>query len=161
MNTIYDFKLTLQTGKPLHLKHYQDKPILIVNTASKCKFTPQYEELQDIWSIYRHYGVAVIGVPSGDFGKQEFETNEEIQKFCREYYNVGFFLCQKCHVKGENAIPLFQWLAKQGGILSIPRWNFYKYVINRQGHLFRWFTSITKPSSKKIKNAIERVYYDN
>ncbi|MDI2090007.1 glutathione peroxidase [Commensalibacter oyaizuii] len=158
--TAYDFDLPLLSGKTINLNDYRGKPLLIVNTASRCKFTPQYEDLQDLWSLYRNWGLTIIAVPSGDFGGQEYDSSEEIKRFCSTRYNVGFLLSQKSHVKGQSAIPLFHWLSTQGGILAQPRWNFYKYIINRQGKLYKWFSSITRPSSKRFINAIERVSYD-
>ncbi|WP_271828760.1 glutathione peroxidase [Commensalibacter communis] len=158
--TVYDFSLPIQSGKTIDLNDYRGKPLLIVNTASHCKFTPQYESLQDLWMLYRKWGLTIIGIPSADFGKQEFEKDEEIQDFCNNRYNIGFILAQKSHVKGKNAIPLFKWLSKQGGFLGQPRWNFYKYILNRQGKLYKSFSSMTSPSSKRFINAIERTCYD-
>ncbi len=158
--TAYDFKLTSCTGKPIDLDMFRGKPLMIVNTASKCKFTSQYEGLQDLWVNYRSWGFMVIGIPSGDFGNQEYKTDDEIQNECIYQYGVNFPVAQKSHVKGKNAIPLFNWLAQEGGTLARPRWNFYKYIINRQGRLSNWFTSITQPTSHRLINAIERVSFD-
>lgn len=158
--TIYDFSLTMQSGETLNLNDYRGKPLVIINTASHCKFTPQYEAIQDLWVMYRHWGLTIIGIPSGDFGNQEFKSNEDIQNFCNNNYNISFLLAQKSHVKGNVAIPLFKWLSEQGGILAKPRWNFYKYVINRQGKLYKSFSSITSPASKRFVNAVERTCYD-
>jgi len=158
--TIYDFDLPMPSGEAISLNNYRGKPLLIVNTASHCKFTPQYEEIQDLWELYRHWGLTIIAIPSGDFGEQEFKSNEEINHFCSKRYNISFILAQKSHVKGKNAIPLFQWLSEQGGFFGRPRWNFYKYVLNRQGKLYKTFSSITRPSSTRFVDAVERICYD-
>lgn len=160
IKTAYDLTLTSSFGKVVNLNIYRGKPILIVNTASHCKFTPQYEDLQDLWLYFRNWDLNIIAVPSGDFGNQEYKTNEEIRNFCSHRYHIDFFLAEKSHVKGKNAIPLFQWLNQKSGVLGRPKWNFYKYIINRQGKLSSWFSCITRPSSKRFINAIERVAYD-
>lgn len=159
-NTIYDFDLTMQSGETLNFNDFRGKPLIIINTASHCKFTNQYEAIQDLWMMYRHWGLTIIGVPSGDFGDQEFENNEDIKNFCTDNYNVSFLLAQKSHVKGKDAEPLFKWFSEQGGFLATPRWNFYKYIINRQGKLYKSFSSITSPATRRFVNAIERVCYD-
>lgn len=159
-NTVYDFSLPSLSGSTLTLADFKEKPLLIVNTASQCGFTPQYEGLQQVWTTYKSQGLIVIGIPSNDFGRQEPGTNEDIHVFCHENYGVSFPMAAKCPVKGNHRIPLFRWLAMQGGFLSLPRWNFYKYIINRSGHLATWFTPLTKPDSSRVTQAIERVLYD-
>ncbi|AOX19329.1 glutathione peroxidase [Kozakia baliensis] len=153
----YDLHLPALNGSTINLNDYRGKPILIANTASKCGFTPQYEGLQHIWSQFRNAGLAVIGVPSNDFGQQEPGSAKEIEQFCHRNYGVGFPMAAKAHVRGSDAIPLFRWLAREGGFLSLPRWNFYKYLIDRDGKLAAWFTPITKPDSAKVENAVRRV----
>jgi len=160
MPTIYDFSLPALDGSTIDFKAMQGRPILIVNTASKCGFTPQYEGLQATWSRYRNSGLMVIGVPSNDFGKQELDTAGEISTFCSRNYGVSFPVADKSEVRGTHAIPLFQWLVAQGGFLSRPRWNFYKYLIDREGQLSRWFTSITSPEAARFQTAIDRVVLD-
>ena len=158
--TAFDFTMTGLQGEPLDLGQFAGKPLLIVNTASKCGFTPQYEGLQALWSSHRDRDLVVIGVPSNDFGRQEPGSAEEITGFCQKNYGVGFPMTEKVHVRGPETHPLFAWLAEQGGVLSKPRWNFFKYVIGRDGRLASWFTSITTPDSKRFRTAIERVVLD-
>ncbi|MBX3506771.1 MAG: glutathione peroxidase [Parvibaculum sp.] len=154
--TAYDFDFQSLKGKPLPLAEFAGRPLLIVNTASKCGFTPQYKELEAIWQKYRDEGLMVIGVPSNDFAGQEPGGAEEIEQFCEINFGVDFPLTEKVHVKGTGAHPLFQWLAKEGGFLSRPRWNFYKYVIGRDGKLVDWFASTTVPGSAKVEKAIQK-----
>lgn len=160
IKTVYDLTLTTSLGETVDLNTYRGKPLLIVNTASYCKFTRQYEDLQDLWLSFRNWDLTVIAIPSGDFGNQEYKTNEEIREFCGHYYHIDFILAEKSHVKGKNAIPLFQWINKESGILGRPKWNFYKYIFNRRGKLSSWFSCLTKPTSARFINAIERVAYD-
>ncbi|AQS87213.1 glutathione peroxidase [Neoasaia chiangmaiensis NBRC 101099] len=161
MTAVYDFTLPALDGRStIDLGAYRDKPILIVNTASKCGFTPQYEGLQHIWSHYGKGGLAVVGIPSNDFGNQEPGDAASIGETCYRNYGVGFPVAEKAHVKGADAIPLFHWLATQGGFLSRPRWNFYKYIINRQGKLSAWFTPLTSPGSQRFTREIHRVMLD-
>lgn len=152
----YDFDFLSLKGKPLPLADFAGRPLLIVNTASKCGFTPQYKELEAIWQKYRDEGLMVIGVPSNDFAGQEPGSAAEIASFCEVNFGVDFPLTEKVQVKGTGAHPLFQWLAKEGGFFSKPRWNFYKYVIGRDGKLVDWFASTTAPGSAKVERAIQK-----
>lgn len=154
--TAYDFDFQSLKGKPLPLAEFAGRPLLIVNTASKCGFTPQYKELEAIWQKYRDDGLVVLGVPSNDFANQEPGGAAEIANFCETNFGVDFPLTEKVRVKGANAHPLFQWLAREGGFLSRPRWNFYKYVIGKDGKLVDWFASTTTPGSAKMQRAIEK-----
>src|SRR5690606_32681016 len=131
----YDFDFRSLKGKPLPLAGFAGRPLLIVNTASKCGFTPQYKELEAIWRKYQDEGLVVLGVPSNDFANQEPGGAAEIVTFCETNFGVDFPLTEKVAVKGPAAHPLFQWLAREGGFLSRPRWNFYKYVIGKDGKL--------------------------
>ncbi len=155
--TAYDYSLATLAGEPIELSRFAGKPILLVNTASKCGFTPQYEGLQALWSHYRARGLTVIGAPCNDFGNQEPATDADIKAFCTTNYGVSFPMAAKLHVRGPQAHPLFAWLAEQGGVLSRPRWNFYKYLIGRDGSLQTWFSSLTKPMSGRLRTAIDRV----
>lgn len=155
--TAYDFSLATINSDPLPLRQFEGKPILLVNTASKCGFTPQYEELQALWSLYGPRGLMVIGVPCNDFGNQEPGAAGTIKAFCATNYGVSFPMADKLHVRGPQADPLFVWLSQQGGLLSRPRWNFYKYLIGRDGSLQAWFSSVTKPMSRRMRTAIDRV----
>ena len=155
--TAYDFTLTSLQGAPLDLRQFGGRPLLLVNTASKCGFTPQYEGLQSIWTRYRDRGLTVIGVPSNDFGRQEPGNEGEIGEFCSRNYGVSFPMTEKLHVRGPEAHPLFDWMSRQGGVLSRPRWNFFKYVIARDGSLATWFSSLATPDSGRVRAAIDRV----
>lgn len=134
---------------------YQGKVVLMVNTASKCGFTGQYEGLEALYDKYRDRGLVVLGFPSNDFGNQEPGSEEQIQQFCRLTYSVEFPMFEKVHVKKGNASPLYQYLAAQTG--AYPKWNFYKYLINREGEVVDYFSSITSPESKKLVTEIENL----
>ena len=152
----YDFSFIALDGAPLPLSRFAGRPLVIVNTASHCGFTPQYKGLQALWRERRDAGLVVLGVPSNDFGAQEPGTSAEIQAFCDLTFGVDFPLTQKAHVTGPNAHPLFQWLHVEGGVLSKPRWNFYKYLIGRDGNLVDWFGSLTKPTSGRFVCAVNK-----
>jgi glutathione peroxidase len=154
---VFDFRLTTLAGEPYWLADLVGRPLLIVNTASKCGFTPQYAGLQALWTraAKQPNGLVVIGIPSNDFGNQEPDEAKAIGDFCDRTYGVTFPLMEKVHVKGPEAHPLFKWLGDQGGFLSRPRWNFYKYLTGRDGKLASWFSSTTAPDSAKLLRAIE------
>jgi glutathione peroxidase len=154
---VFDFRLTTLAGEPYWLADLVGRPLLIVNTASKCGFTPQYAGLQALWTraAKQPNGLVVIGIPSNDFGNQEPDEARAIGEFCDRTYGVSFPLMEKVHVKGPEAHPLFKWLGDQGGFLSRPRWNFYKYLTGRDGKLASWFSSTTAPDSAKLLRAIE------
>jgi glutathione peroxidase len=154
--TAYDFTLTTLAGAPYPLAALRGRPMLIVNTASQCGFTPQYAALEAL-SERAPSGLVVIGVPSNDFGNQEPGDAAAIGEFCQRNYGVSFPLMEKAHVKGRDAAPLFRWLAAEGGFLSRPRWNFYKYLIGPDGRLADWFASLTKPESEKMAQAIGKM----
>ncbi len=134
---------------------YAGKVVLVVNTASRCGFTGQYEALEALYARYRERGFVVLGFPSNDFANQEPGSEEEIRRFCRLTYSVEFPMFEKVHVRKGRATPLFQYLAEQTG--AYPRWNFYKYLIDREGNVVDYYASITGPESKKIVGAIERL----
>ncbi|GBQ68100.1 glutathione peroxidase [Ameyamaea chiangmaiensis NBRC 103196] len=161
MSDFYDFALPGLDGVPIELSKLKGKAVLVVNTASKCGFTPQYEGLQALWARHRANGLVVVGVPSDDFGHQEPGDSVQIGQFCARNYGVSFPMAAKSDVTGPHTIPLFRWLAANGGFLSRPRWNFYKYIIGRDGSLRTWFTSITSPDSERFQTAIERVVLDH
>ncbi|WP_408734997.1 glutathione peroxidase [Asaia prunellae] len=156
----YDLDIPALCGKPISMANFRGKAVLIANTASKCGFTPQYEGLQYLWSEYGQSGLVVLGVPSNDFGQQEPGTAAEIQTSCSRNYGVSFPMATKSHVKGKAAVPLFQWIARKGGILARPRWNFYKYLISREGELITWFTPLTSPDSERLKASVLRAVMD-
>lgn len=154
--TAYDFEFESLNGKPIPLSEFAGRPLLIVNTASKCGFTPQYKELEAIWQKHKDDGLVVLGVPSNDFANQEPGSSDEIAQFCEINFGVDFPLTEKVHVKGGDAHPLFQWLAMEGGFISKPRWNFYKYVIGKDGKLVDWFASTTRPNAPKVEAALKK-----
>ena len=150
----YDFNIKDISGKTLKLETYKNKVILLVNTASYCGFTKQYDELQTLWDEYRSKGLIVIGVPSNSFN-QEKKSDKEIKKFCEVNFNINFPLTTMIDVKGENAHEIYKWAKDNYGKSAIPKWNFYKILINKDGKIEETFSSFTKPMSKKIINKIE------
>lgn len=154
-DTAYAFSFKSLEGKPLPLSEFKGKPLLIVNTASKCGFTPQYKGLEELWRANRDRGLIVLGVPCNDFGGQEPGNAEEIASFCEMRFGVDFPLTEKVHVKGDEAHPLFRWLVAKGA--GRPRWNFYKYLIGKDGRLVDWFSSVTSPKSGRLQKAVEKL----
>jgi len=136
-------------------KTYNNKVLLIVNTASQCVFTPQLGELQALYQHYQQAGLVVLGFPSNDFGAQESKTEAEIEAFCQSHYGIQFPMFEKMAVAKEQAHPLYQYLANLSG--SYPRWNFHKYLLDRQGRMIGDYSSWIKPHSKKLLEAIEEI----
>ena len=153
--TAHDFTFTSIDGGDLRLADYKGKVVLLVNTASMCGFTSQYEGLQSLWSDYRDRGLVVVGVPSDDFGGQELDTAEGVKSFCKLNYGIDFPLADIAVVKGPSAHPYYKWIADVHGSLAVPRWNFHKHVIDGNGELVDWFASTTSPKSNRLRNAIE------
>ena len=154
--TAHDFTFENIEGGSLPLAQFAGRPVLLVNTASMCGFTPQYEALQRVWEQYRDRGLVVLGVPSDDFGRQEYKTSGEIKSFCEINYGIDFPMTEKVKVKGPDAHPYYQWVRSQGG-LKVPRWNFHKHVIDADGNLVEWFASTTSPDSRKVTDTIEKL----
>lgn len=150
----YHFKPLSGTGD-LALAQFKGKVILIVNTASKCGFTKQYAGLQTLYDTYRDRGLVVIGVPSNDFGAQEPGSSSEIAHFCQLNYGVTFPMASKEVVSGKAAHPFYVWARQSLGAGAAPRWNFHKYLLDRQGRLVGSFSALTDPGSKKLAIAIE------
>ena len=150
----YDFNIESITGETINLNKYKDKVILVVNTASFCGFTKQYEELQELWDTYKEKGLIVLGVPSNSFN-QEKDNNEDIKEFCEVNFNINFPMTTITEVKGENSHELFKWAEKNYGKSAIPKWNFHKILINKEGKIEETYNSFTKPMSKKITSKIE------
>lgn len=150
----YDYSFTSIDGAPLPLEQYRGKTVLLVNTASECGFTPQYEGLQALWEQYRDQGLVVLGAPSNDFGAQEPGSEKEIKKFCEVNFNVNFPLTSKIVTKGDEAHPFYKWARHEIG--SGPKWNFHKYLIDPNGNLVGSYPSIVKPMSKKLRKAVEK-----
>lgn len=157
MANAYDFAFTRLTGEELPLSELEGKAILIVNTASECGYTPQYDELEKLWQVNRDKGLVVLGVPCNQFGGQEPGSEAEIGAFCRKDYGVTFPLTAKNDVKGKAAHPFYKWAGEEAGLLGRPKWNFHKYLIARDGSFATWFSSATKPTGPNIKKALEKV----
>lgn len=154
MTTAHDFSFTSIEGKPLSMKEFAGKPVLLVNTASACGLTPQYKGLQALWEAERDKGVVVLGVPSNDFGAQEPGSEEEVKEFCAVRYGVTFPLTSKNPVIGPDAHPLYKWIGEQTGEAGLPKWNFHKYLIGKDGTLKAVFGSRTEPEAPEVKAAI-------
>ena len=153
----YDFSFKAITGESLPLNEFRGKVMLVVNTASQCGFTGQYDRLQTVWNKFRDKGLVVLGIPSNDFGNQEPGQEAEIKKFCEVNFNVDFPMTTKVKVSGGDAHPFYNWAAAELGGLAKPRWNFHKYLIDTNGHLVDWFSTPTSPTSGKIITAIEKL----
>ena len=151
----YDFKIEDIQGEEVSLDIYKGKTILLVNVASNCGFTNQYGDLQNLWEKYKEKNLIVLGVPSNQFGNQEPGSNSEIKNFCEVNFNVDFIMTETSNVRGENAHPLFKYIEKNLGSRSSPKWNFYKYIIDKNGIPVNFFSSMTKPESSKLINALE------
>ena len=151
------FSFTSIEGQPLSLADYRGKAVLVVNTASRCGFTHQYAGLQTLWETYRDRGLVVLGVPSNDFGAQEPGSETEIKEFCIVNFNIDFPMTEKQVVSGANAHPFYQWSGEQLGVLSKPKWNFYKILLDSDGNAVDWFASTTGPDANKLIAAIESV----
>ncbi|MBD1144702.1 glutathione peroxidase [Pelagibacterales bacterium SAG-MED37] len=152
----FDFKIESITGETIDFNEYKNKVILIVNTASYCGFTKQYTDLQELWDKYRSRGLIVLGVPSNSFN-QEKNKNSEVKEFCKVNFNINFPLSAITEVKGDNAHDLFKWAKNNHGKSAIPKWNFHKILINKEGKVEDTFTSFTNPMSKKLVNKIENI----
>ena len=152
----FDFKINSITGETIHLSDYKDKVILIVNTASYCGFTPQYTELQKLWDKYKLKGLVVLGVPSNSFN-QEKKIDSDVKDFCEVNFNVDFPMTSITKVKGDDAHEIYKWARDNYGKSAIPKWNFYKILINKDGKIEQTYSSLTKPMSNKIIKKIEEI----
>ncbi|MFI4918593.1 MAG: glutathione peroxidase [Legionellales bacterium] len=156
-DSAYDYSFhTLVGNKPLALASFKGKVLLVVNTASHCGFTSQYAGLEKLYQQYKDRGLVIIGVPSNDFGKQEPGTSQEIAQFCQLNYGVSFPMTAKEVVSGANAHPFYLWAKKKLGFGSGPKWNFHKYLINRQGELITYYYSTTAPDAPRLVAAVEK-----
>ena len=151
----YDFEFSGIDGNTIRLNDYKDKVIVIVNVASRCGYTPQYEDLQTLWSEYKDRNLVVIGVPTNNF-KQEPGTNNEIKDFCETNFGITFPMTEKINVIGNNSHPFYKWAKKDFGLGAIPKWNFHKIIIGKNGKVIDTFASFTKPTSSKFIKVIER-----
>ena len=152
----YDFQIKSISGELIDLKKYKDKVILLVNTASYCGFTKQYDGLQKLWKKYESQGLVVLGVPSNSFN-QEKNSNNEVKKFCEVNFNIDFPLTEITEVKGEKAHPIYTWAKENFGNSAIPKWNFHKILINKEGKVENTYSSLTKPLSNKMILEIEKI----
>ena len=157
MNSIYNFTIQMPNGTEKTLKEYEGKPLIVVNTASKCGLTPQFKGLQELYEKYSDQGLEIIGFPCDQFNNQEYENIEETTQFCQINYGVTFPITAKIEVNGENAHPLFTFLKKQKkGILSDNiKWNFTKFLIDREGQVVERYAPTTVPS--KIEEDIKKL----
>jgi glutathione peroxidase len=151
----YRFEFGALDGGKLPLAAWRGKPVLVVNTASYCGYTPQYRDLEALWRQYRDHGLVVLGVPSNDFGEQEPGTAAEIKQFCESRYEVDFPLTEKYRVVGGAAHPFYRWVAETLGEGAAPRWNFHKYLIGPDGQLAGAWPSQVKPTDPTITKEIE------
>ncbi|MDC3162530.1 glutathione peroxidase [Candidatus Pelagibacter sp.] len=156
LKNFYDLEIENINGDIINIKDYENKVVLIVNTASYCGFTKQYEDLQDLWDQYRSKGLVVLGVPSNTFN-QEKKSNDEVKKFCEVNFNINFPLTAITEVKGNDAHEIFKWAERNYGKSAIPKWNFHKILVNREGNIVETYASFTKPLSDKIINKIEEI----
>ena len=152
----YDFKIESITGETINFNEYKNKVILIVNTASYCGFTKQYTDLQELWDKYKSRGLIVLGVPSNSFN-QEKNNNSEVKEFCKVNFNINFPLSTITEVKGDKAHDLFKWAKNNHGKSAIPKWNFHKILINKEGKVEDTFATSTNPMSKKLVDKIENI----
>ena len=150
----YDFKINSITGDQIDFKDFKGKSVLIVNTASYCGFTKQYNDMQELWEKYRDRGLIVLGVPSNSFN-QEKSDNSAVKEFCEVNFNINFPLTEITDVKGDNAHEIYKWAKANYGKSAIPKWNFYKILINKEGKIEDTYASLTSPTSKKITKKIE------
>ncbi len=150
----YDFKINSISGDVIDLKDFKGKPVLVVNTASYCGFTKQYIDMQRLWEKYKDKGLIVLGIPSNSFN-QEKKNNADVKEFCEVNFNINFPITEITDVKGENAHEIYKWAKENFGKSAVPKWNFYKILINKEGIIEDTYASLTSPTSKKITKRIE------
>ena len=150
----YNFSFKGIDGNEINLNQYKEKVIVVVNVASRCGYTPQYEGLQKLWSTYKDQNLVVLGVPTNNF-KQEPGTNKEIKDFCETNFGIDFPMTEKVNVIGKSAHPFYKWAKENHGISAIPKWNFHKIIVGKDGKIIETFASFTKPNSKKFISLIE------
>ena len=150
----YDFKINSISGDIIDLNDFKGKPVLVVNTASYCGFTKQYDDMQELWERYKDKGLIVLGIPSNSFN-QEKKDNSDVKEFCEVNFNINFPLTEITDVKGDNAHEIYKWAKENFGKSAVPKWNFYKILINKEGKIEDTYASLTNPTSKKIINKVE------
>ncbi len=151
----YEFEFNSITGEKIKLSDFKDKVLVVVNVASRCGYTPQYESLQSLWTSYKDKNLVVIGVPTNNF-KQEPGNNKEIKTFCETNFGINFPMTEKIDIIGSNAHPFYKWAKENHGLSAIPKWNFHKIIIGKNGKVVDTFASFTKPNSSKFINRIEK-----
>ncbi|MBA1338849.1 MAG: glutathione peroxidase [Pelagibacterales bacterium] len=152
----HNFEFKSIDGNTIKLKQYKDKVIVVVNVASRCGFTNQYKDLQKLWLAYEKENLVVLGIPTNNF-KQEPGSNSDIKDFCETNFNITFPMSEKTDVIGKNSHPFYRWAKENYGNAAIPKWNFHKIIIGKDGKVAETFGSITNPSSKKFINTIEKI----
>ena len=157
MTTAHDFKFRSIDGGDLPLSEFKGKALLVVNVASQCGLTPQYSGLEALWKAKRAKGLVILGVPANDFGAQEPGTENEIKTFCETHFAVDFPMTAKEHVIGAGAHPLYKWIASELGEDAAPKWNFHKYLFNKDGTIAGTFGSRTGPNDAAMNAAIDEV----
>lgn len=156
----HEFEVKTIEGETLALSNLKGKPVLLVNTASECGFTPQYADLEALWQDYKDKGLVVLGVPSNDFGGQEPGNENEIREFCQTNYGITFPMTEKQKVIGGDAHPVYRWIAEELGEDMAPKWNFHKYLIDKDGNLVGAWPSKVGPRDKEVTDAIETALED-
>ena len=157
LKTFFDFKINSINGSELNLASFKGQTLLVVNVASNCGFTKQYDDLQNLYDSYKNKGLIIIAIPSNQFGGQEPGTNSEIKDFCETNFNITFPIMSKYDVKGDNAHPLYLWAKETYGISAVPKWNFHKILINKDGKVEDTYASFTNPMSNKIIKKLEQI----
>ena len=153
----YDLSINSIDGNEIKFSNFKDKSILLVNVASNCGFTKQYEDLQKLYDLYKSNGLIVLGIPSNQFGNQEPGSEIEIKNFCETNFNITFPMTSKYDVRGNKAHPVYLWAKESYGNSAIPKWNFHKILIDKNGKIHDTFASFTNPMSNKIKKEIEKI----
>ena len=161
--SIHQFTVKDASGKEVSLADYKGKALLIVNTASQCGFTPQLDDMEKLYEEFKEDGFEVLAFPSNDFAGQEPLDGEAIQQFCMTKYNAQYPIFEKTVVKGKEASPLFKFLSDKklnGKVSSKPKWNFHKYLVDKEGKVVDYYYSITNPTASKIKKSIKKILAD-
>ena len=158
--SIHQFKVNDIHGNPVDLSNYKGKVLLIVNTASKCGFTPQLDAMEELYQEYKDQGFEILAFPSNDFNGQEPLEGEAIEQFCVTNYSASYPIFEKVHVKGKNASKLYRFLSSKkenGRVSSVPKWNFHKYLIDKEGKVADFFYTVTSPTAGRVKKAIKKL----
>ena len=155
--TLFDFKIKSISGDVISLSKFKGQTLMLVNVASNCGFTKQYDDLQKLYDNYKDKGLIVVGIPSNQFGGQEPGKNSEIKDFCETNFNITFPMTSKYDVKGDSAHPIYLWAKETYGNTTVPKWNFHKILINKDGKVEDTYASFTNPMSKKILKKLEQI----